>query len=821
MDWAGGVAGMAARITVYAITPTRLYIFQGSPNLDALVATNVSGVDPTIELPEPLDGGELHVWGRKGKQRSEQLAWLAGPGVFFGKIGTTSRTDSNSQPHVIFSEQSLLQYPNDAGAAISLAALEFHFLFLFHDKLVAVNTLNEEVAFELSLTSERALDLGVSGVPVRLCVDPAGPTVYLLTEDSLFEVVVRDEGRDMWRLHLARGEHAAALEHCPGQTQRDVVYVAQAEAAFSDGDYLRAATFFAKAAASCPFEEVALRFVQAGEPKALRYFLLNRLDSLKSSDRAQATMLVTWLTELYLHELSHGTAEGESDGPDDPAVLKEFRAFLGDHAQALDEPTTRQLLGDYGRVEELVYFAELRGDHETVVAHHIQRGNAERAIMILRKPSVPAEMQYKFAPGLIALAPADAVDSWIACGLALEPRRLIPALMTYSDVSSDDPDGFLGGFTPAAASATTTRGASQAAGREQAVRYLEHCYLQLGSKDPAIHNLLLTLHVQASGGEGPLLRYIVTARGEGGAPLYDAEYALRLCLQRQRKRAAVHLYSAIGAYEEAVMLALEVDLSLAKTMADKPEEDDTLRKALWLRIARHVIQEPDGGAAADDVSASTSAENIKKAITFLRETDGLLKVEDILPFFPDFVLIDDFKEAVCTSLEEYNRQIEELRQEMQDSNASAEAIRRDIAGLAERTVTVDREERCAQCETLLITPESIAAHTAANDTGALPPFYIFPCGTAFHTDCLLQIVKPTLGKVRGKEAQKLLAQLDAAVARAEDSAAAAAGGEDAHRIRTRLEDIIAAECPFWSENLLSTIAKPFITESDDQQSWRV
>jgi vacuolar protein sorting-associated protein 18 len=38
-----------------------------------------------------------------------------------------------------------------------------------------------------------------------------------------------------------------------------------------------------------------------------------------------------------------------------------------------------------------------------------------------------------------------------------------------------------------------------------------------------------------------------------------------------------------------------------------------------------------------------SRENIKKAIEFLSETNNLLKIEDILPFFPDFVLIDDFK----------------------------------------------------------------------------------------------------------------------------------------------------------------------------------
>jgi hypothetical protein len=33
-----------------------------------------------------------------------------------------------------------------------------------------------------------------------------------------------------------------------------------------------------------------------------------------------------------------------------------------------------------------------------------------------------------------------------------------------------------------------------------------------------------------------------------------------------------------------------------------------------------------------------------RAMLFLRECE-LLKIEDILPFFPDFVLIDDFKEV--------------------------------------------------------------------------------------------------------------------------------------------------------------------------------
>lgn len=50
-------------------------------------------------------------------------------------------------------------------------------------------------------------------------------------------------------------------------------------------------------------------------------------------------------------------------------------------------------------------------------------------------------------------------------------------------------------------------------------------------------------------------------------------------------------------------------------------------------VAKHVVEQEKG----------TKRENIRKAIAFLKETDGLLKIEDILPFFPDFALIDDFK----------------------------------------------------------------------------------------------------------------------------------------------------------------------------------
>lgn len=68
---------------------------------------------------------------------------------------------------------------------------------------------------------------------------------------------------------------------------------------------------------------------------------------------------------------------------------------------------------------------------------------------------------------------------------------------------------------------------------------------------------------------------------------------------------------------------------------------------------------------------------------FLKKCD-LLKIEDILPFFPDYVLIDDFKDEICSALGEYNINIEELKAEMDNATSSAEYIRLDVRKLKKR-----------------------------------------------------------------------------------------------------------------------------------------
>src|SRR5690606_32110604 len=104
--------------------------------------------------------------------------------------------------------------------------------------------------------------------------------------------------------------------------------------------------------------------------------------------------------------------------------------------------------------------------------------------------------------------------------------------------------------------------------------------------------------------------------------------------------------------------------------------------------------------------------DVKKAIEFLSYTDKI-KLEDVLPFFPDFVLIDDFKDEICKSLHEYKAEIEELKEEMHDATQNANIIREDIKDLKLRY-------------------GYISANTKCNATGCFQnvlakSFYMFPC----------------------------------------------------------------------------------------------
>jgi len=292
----------------------------------------------------------------------------------------------------------------------------------------------------------------------------------------------------------------------------------------------------------------------------------------------------------------------------------------------------------------------------------------------------------------------------------------------------------------------------------------------------------------------------LTRSYEQGEYKYDLKYALRMCTKHNKRKACVYIYSAMGLYEQAVDEALKDDIELAKANADKPEDDDPLRKKLWLKIARHLVEQK---------------KDFKKAMDLLRQCD-LLKIEDILPFFPNFVKIDDFKEEICNSLTDYNRHINNLKNEMSDATKSADLIRLDIRNLRHKYGIVYENQRCELCGFMVLTRQ----------------FYLYPCGHAYHSDCLAM----EMAKHLPPHLQSTLSSLLFQIQSASDSVPASKHSGSIEELGTsvvvpqltsieqkkaELDKLIASECIQCGEIMISTINQPFISpdEKDVISSW--
>ncbi|KAH0877298.1 hypothetical protein HID58_064692 [Brassica napus] len=804
METANINSGM--RYYVMAVTPTRLYSFTGIGTLEIKFKVH----DIISEL-ETYGLVELHFFIKQ--RRAVHFAWLSGTGIYHGGLNFGAQHSYPNGDENFVESKALLDYSKlSDGTEIvkpsSMALSEYHFLLLIGNKVKVVNRISEQIIEELQF--DITADSASRGI-IGLCSDASAGLFYAYNQNSIFQVSVIDEGRDMWKVYLDLKVFAAALANCRDPLQRDQVYLVQAEAAFADKEYLRAASFYAKINYVISFEEVTLKFISINEPEALRTFLLRKLDTLSKDDKCQITMISTWATELYLDKINRLLLEDdtaiENCNSEYHSVIQEFRAFMSDCKDVLDEATTMKLLESYGRVEELVYFANLKEQYEIVIHHYIQQGEAKKALEVLQKSSVSDELQYKFAPELIMLDAYETVESWMACK-NLNPRRLITAMMRYSS-------------EPHAKNET-----------HEVIKYLEFCVHSLHNEDPGIHNLLLSLYAKQED-DSALLRFLQCKFGKGreNGPefFYDPKYSLRLCLKEKRTRACVHIYSMMSMHEEAVALALQkdtefasttvsvlqIDSELAMAEADKVEDDEDLRKKLWLMVAKHVVKQEKGA----------KRENIRKAIAFLKETDGLLKIEDILPFFPDFALIDDFKETICSSLEDYNKQIEQLKEEMNDATRGADNIRNDISALTQRYAVIDREEECGVCKRKILTMTGdFRMAQGYSSSGPLAPFYVFPCGHSFHAQCLITHVTSCAHEEQAEhilDLQKQLTLLGSETRRdmnGNRSDEPITSTTTADKLRSELDDAIASECPFCGELMINEITLPFIKPEETRHS---
>ncbi len=104
---------------------------------------------------------------------------------------------------------------------------DYHFLLLYPDRVCAVSNLagDERLVYEELLALVRsdyyasvvAMPDEVSQKPSEktlfLASDPKSKTYWVYSNASMFEIIVNDEDRDVWKIYLEREQYDRAMEY--------------------------------------------------------------------------------------------------------------------------------------------------------------------------------------------------------------------------------------------------------------------------------------------------------------------------------------------------------------------------------------------------------------------------------------------------------------------------------------------------------------------------------------------------------------------------------------------------------------------------------
>jgi len=698
-----------------------------------------------------------------------QFSWLIPSGIYHGSISVPP-TSSDILQRSVLAGAKLISFPEtdstvrnrfdieDDSEVIDLVVTEFHVMLLYTDHVTILCTLNEKKLTDDFISSKHGPLKGI-------IKDPTVGTIWLYTENAVFKYKVTNEQKNVWEIYLALKKFDLAKEYCRNDYKKlDRVLISEADDCFDRKMFLESALVYASTNVS--FEKVVLKFIRAAQEHALRKYVEKRMQSLKSGDITQLTLLSTWLVHMLLYAISNSSDSSKLESYQD-----EIRTLLSQkHLQEVfreNRQTIYSLLHQSGQIEIYIHFSLQMQDFERVIDHYIQKKNFLSALDALQKQS-NNKLYYKYCPILMQQIPKQVVDCWIKLGRKIDPLQLIPSLIFEKNQASEKAHWW------------------------HAIRYLEFSISELNVTDTAVHNYLLSLHVQYQ--PNSVLSYLKQQGDDVSSVCYDVKYALRLCLQALTSTcedkftlhlSCVHLYIIMKLYEEAVAMALQVGVNEAKevVLLQQIENEVEIKKKLWLMIAKHAVQEE---------------KDIKKSMLLLKESQDLLKIEDILPFFPDFVTIDHFKDALCESLSEYNQGIDLLKEEMNIATESAMKIRSSIQLTKNCHLVVGSTDCCQVCGKQLTSRA----------------FYIFPCQHGWHRDCLIAEIKTLMIDMPEKlklldEMQQKLLQLTQPVSNL-NKEQVIERKQMRLKVIEELDDIIASDCLLCGEWAIRMLDKPIV-----------
>lgn len=669
-----------------------------------------------------------------------------------------------------------------------------------------------EIYNQIDLSHVRSISLNsIDPKMMGFSYDSLSKTFWLYSAKHIYEVIINFEDSGILPSMIKNNLFDEALSLLSNNSSHkekyDYILKKKAYYLLDKKQYKNASEVFVKTTES--FDRVALQLLNLPDKHILRFYLLAKLNTLSNNFNAQKTLLSSWIVESYIEELNSldnalinikntsssivdaGQKQNGKSSLDSNKLQQEFYKFLSQNISNFDRETIYQMIISHNRSDDLLYFANLIKDFHFVLKYYITSQKWDDALKVIVLQQDP-ELVYKSSTVLLVNHSIKTIDIWIRLVDNLDPLKLLPALLVYNKTVA-----FPQNIEPS---------------YNQSLRLLKFLIYERNVQSKLIHNAFFSTLITYPNikNENEILKHLENyennrrhsyGKFNEADILFDRDFTLRLCFKFNKLQTAIHLYSMFDQNDEAVDLALKNDLiQVAILVADKPNNGDySQRKQLWLKISKKLIDKVLINKEYISQNKNVFSKNVNiddhdqiyVLLKYISEKCDLLTIKDLLPLFPDFVIVDNFKDSMVESLQKLSLEMTKKSVEMDSTLKEAEEVSKQIQTFeAKNFQIINPYESCELCHNILI----------------IRKFVVFPCQHAFHQDCLVKRILDSNDYKAKNSIYKLQKELKMN----------SKNPKVLNKLKQEISNFLSKSCCLCSDMIINEIDEPFIKAGDKE-----
>ena len=589
-----------------------------------------------------------------------------------------------------------------------------HIFFLYHDCLVIQNKLTKRIIHDEYLAYpffDMFYNQIINGI-------------ILYNENCIYKIPLELEFRYLYEDYIEIGNYSIALKLLTKDDNniKPELHRLYANSLFEQNKFLEAAKEYAFSDEI--FEDVCIKFLSINNDMALiKYLSLvynlrvkNKLNKDDNEKFIEKYLINTWLLELLF---------GKNENDKNKGLLPNMKLLIRNENKYIDLNLLYYILNIYGKQKELIELANLKQDYDTIVLYLINNKKIDEVIENINSYlmygneniNLLKKLFFKYATLFIKENPKETIKLLIDFfKIGYKEGDILKILNSPNyHILSGNSDSF-----------------------KEILEYIKKInnepikdgdkVLNL-TKNQNLHNLyiLLSSYSKDEIYKNELIEYLkrpiefydlkeifkddIKISQDIYFDLYFAKKLFEKKNGEKEIKALCLILFLLGQYSESLDIVLNnSNFKDLLVLFLKNIQDKKLKKKIWLQIFEN----------------KKISENLDEAKSIIKESKGVIKLEDILPLMGDDVKINEFKSELKNCIENYEKRVNDLDLGIKEFNDVNDLINRDIY-LSEK-------------KAIKMVYTDLKCHRCVKKISGIK-YFMFPCGHIFDVECLIEYYK--------------------------------------------------------------------------------